>query len=105
MANFEMPAQFATLEVPNHYDMIGLKGINKVLFDFWSGIGITTLWGRVLTTSILVGGILWLIKPRLMFDEYGNMRPLKGLSRNPDATFFYFPFIVLLLGFAIGIFP
>ncbi len=59
--------------------------------------GLGTPLARGFVVGVLVGGVAYgLGVPKQCFDEDGQMRPLKGLSKAPTATYTHFLAIPLL---------
>lgn len=65
---------------------LSYAGLGKPSRRFVAGAAFSTL-------------VMLAAKPRFAFRENGEMRPQKGASKDPDATYYHFFLVPLLSGF------
>ena len=64
-------------------------------------LGCATPGRRALVAAGVVSVVALAIKqPSAAFDKNGGVRPFKGVSKDPDATYFHFLTVPLLAGTA-----
>jgi hypothetical protein len=65
--------------------------------------GLGTPFPRAFCAAALVGVLAYAFKlPRASFTEEGDMRPLKPLSNDPEATYAHFLSVPLSVGLAVN---
>ena len=75
--------------------------MNEKYKDLCVLLGCATAGRRALVAAGVVGVVALAIKqPSAAFDKNGGMRPFKGVSKDPDATYFHFLMVPLLAGTA-----
>jgi hypothetical protein len=92
---------------PPEPDSIGVKvavALTEPFEQFYGAVGARQPWQR-LALGFALGSIgMWLVEPRLSFDENGKPRPFKLVQNTRDSTLVHWSIPPLLFGLASAVF-